>query len=98
MEGKFHLHLMGVGWSVKLTQLCGGGVVLLESEKNNSTFNHTGQTGSEVKLTTFQEKSSQPKSSILAPRLSLWPKMGLAAAHIPAPHGTTLENPSTKAR
>jgi hypothetical protein len=44
-------------------------VVLLFGE--NKTFHCLGETGHELKLTNFQEKSGGPKSSILVPRLTL---------------------------
>jgi hypothetical protein len=37
----------------------------------NSTFNHLGEIGSEVKLIAFPEKSVQPKNSIPTPRHAL---------------------------
>jgi hypothetical protein len=61
MEGKFHLHLVGVGQKA---------AAQLPSGKNN-TFYHPRETGSWLKLTDFQEKSDRLKSSVLAPRLAL---------------------------
>jgi hypothetical protein len=58
----------------------------------NKTFHNLGKTGSELKLTDFQEKSSWPKSSILAPRLALQ-EVGVKTIHIPASCGTTLRTP-----
>jgi hypothetical protein len=46
MEGKFHLCLVGVGWSADEQQ----------SVENNNTLDHLGETESELKLD-FLEKS-----------------------------------------
>jgi hypothetical protein len=42
-------------------------VTQLKPRKNNNTFDHLGETGSELKLTVFPQKSSIP-----APRLALY--------------------------
>jgi hypothetical protein len=59
-------------WGRKLSwhSLCVGGVAHPQSSKNK-TLHHLAETGSELKLTDFQEKSNQPKCSVLAPRLAL---------------------------
>jgi hypothetical protein len=73
MEGKFHLYLLVVEQSAEQIQSVWGGMAQLQNVENN-TFNHLGETGTEMKLITFQKKSSPPKSSILAPIFVLWKK------------------------
>jgi hypothetical protein len=38
----------------------------------NKIFYHLVEPGSELQLTNFQERSGEPKSSILVPSLALW--------------------------
>jgi hypothetical protein len=70
MEGNFLLLLVWVGWNAELIQPVWGVVAQLQSGENK-IFYHLGDTGSELKLTDFQEKSGELKSSILVPRLAL---------------------------
>jgi hypothetical protein len=85
MKGKFQLCLVGgeAEYCVNPVRSCACVCVCvcvlgvrwpshILGKENNSTFDHLGKTGSDLKLTDFQEKSTQPKSSILSPILALW--------------------------
>lgn len=75
MQVKFHLHLVGVGRNTKLTQTVWGQVGPASLRPPcffpKVVLDDLRETGSELKLTYFQQKNSQTKRSILAPRLDL---------------------------
>jgi hypothetical protein len=47
-------------------------VTQVQPGENNNTFHNLGDTGCQLKLTSYQEKSIQTKSLIPAPMLALW--------------------------